>query len=415
MNTNVCKIEKRKAVKAASLVSTATATSSILTRIWTEHVLPQFSTSIREPRTRELWWRGIPSSLRPEIYSRAIGNELALTGSTYAKALSRARDILREIEISGNINTGRAARVEAEWFAAIAKDVDNTMPDLGLFQVGQMLHSLLIDVLTAYAMYRSDVGYAHGIHLLAALLLYTYSLPPSSPHLAETSQAIPIPTAKAAGQAFLSLANLLNRPLPLSFLTSDCSGMHKTHALVLNLLERKLPRLFGHLFSEEGLELAPEEVLDPMIRTTFGEGCCSSFGFRQTSIKKQVVVRNGLPLTHIQRLMDVLVFDGDAFIIRACAGILAALEHRLYGGKAEVCGILGWGRGTAAREEQLWQETLRDREEAMGSMVVRPGIGSGWGWGWGDMGDVETFMKIIRGIGKESERDKDNERERTAE
>ena len=303
--------------------------------------------------------------------------------------------------------------MEAEWFAAIARDVEDTMPDLCVFQEGQVLHLQLVDVLMAYAMYRSDVGYAHGTHLPAALLLYTYSLPPSSSDSNEKNESTPGPTAETAGQAFLSLANLLNRPLPLSFLTSDPAGMHKTHALVLNLLEHKLPRLFGHLFGEEGLELAPEEILDPMIRTMFGEGSCSSFGLRHTCAKNYAVVRNGLPLSHLQRLLDVLVFDGDAFVIRACVGILAVLEHRLYGGKAEVCGLLGWGRATSLREEQLQQEMARDGEEVLNNGAVSPGLGIGRGWG--DMGDMETFIKIIRGVGKEGDSGREKEMERAEE
>ena len=296
--------------------------------------------------------------------------------------------------------------MEAQWFAAIARDVEDTMPDLGVFQEGQVLHSQLTDVLMAYAMYRSDVGYVHSIHLPAALLLYTYSLPASSSDANEKRGSVPEPTADTAGQAFLLLANLLNRPLPLSFLTSDPSGMHKTHALILNLLEHKIPRLFGHLFGDEGLGLTPEEILDPMVRTMFGEGSCSSFGLRNTGVKKQTVVHNGLPLSHLQRLLDVLVFDGDAFFIRACVGILAALEHRLYGGKAEVCGLLGWGRATALREEQLRQEMSKDGEEVSSSGAISPGLGIGRGWG--DMGDVETFVKVIRGVGKEGDRERDN-------
>ena len=303
--------------------------------------------------------------------------------------------------------------MEAEWFAAITRDVEDTMPDLCVFQEGQVLHLQLVDVLMAYSMYRSDVGYAHGVHLLAALLLYTYSLPPSSSNESEKNEPSPKPTAETAGQVFISLANLLNRPLPLSFLTSDPSGMYKTHALILNLLEHKLPRLFGHLFGEEGLELAPEEILDPMIRTMFGEGSCSSFGLRPTIAKKQAVVRNGLPLSHLQRLLDVLVFDGDAFVIRACVGILAALEHKLYGGKAEVCGLLGWGRATALREEQLRQEISRDGEEVLNNGAVSPGLGIGRGWG--DMGDVETFVKIIRGVGKEGDREQEKDTQRAEE
>lgn len=54
---------------------------------------------------------------------------------------------------------------EAAWFAAIRRDLQSVFSDLKIFQHSSPLHDGLIDVLMAYAMYRSDVGYSHGIHV----------------------------------------------------------------------------------------------------------------------------------------------------------------------------------------------------------------------------------------------------------
>lgn len=54
---------------------------------------------------------------------------------------------------------------EAAWFAAIRRDLQSVFPDLKIFQQRSPLHDGLIDVLMAYAMYRSDVGYSHGTHV----------------------------------------------------------------------------------------------------------------------------------------------------------------------------------------------------------------------------------------------------------
>ena len=54
---------------------------------------------------------------------------------------------------------------EKAWFGAIRRDVKITFPELNIFQPGGPLHDDLVDVLMAYSMYRSDVGYSHGTHV----------------------------------------------------------------------------------------------------------------------------------------------------------------------------------------------------------------------------------------------------------
>lgn len=181
----------------------------------------------------------------------------------------------------------------------------------------------------------------------------------------------------SANDAFIALANLLNRPLPLAFLTGDLSGTNRTYDLIINLLKAKRSRLHAHLFGpvrEGGLSLNPEEVLEPAVRTLFLNGCCdeqgpptpttavssirsgfASFSFSSPAGPKSppgtagsgkppkpAAAAKGLSLPLVQRLWDVIVFDGDAAIIRACVGVLAAKESALYGTKEDVLGVLGW-------------------------------------------------------------------------
>jgi hypothetical protein len=54
---------------------------------------------------------------------------------------------------------------EKAWFDAIRRDVKVTFPELNIFQPSGPLHGDLVDVLMAYSMYRSDVGYSHGTHV----------------------------------------------------------------------------------------------------------------------------------------------------------------------------------------------------------------------------------------------------------
>ena len=278
------------------------------------------------------------------MWQRAIGNELSLTESTYKKALQRAKDVERDI--AGD--KADQPRKEKLWFDAIQRDVNEVFPELKIFQLDGPLHGTLVDVLIAYSMYRSDVGYCPGIHFVAAFLLLN----------------LPDPSA-----TFTALANLLNRPLPLAFLTEDSASISKSYVLTLRLLAHKLPLLHSHLFhstSDGGLGLTAEEVLEPMMRTLF----------LHPSL--------GLGLEKAARIWDVLVFDGDAMIVRSCVGVLAVLESRLYGTREEMLQMLGW------------DFNAEPSVTSPRSPISPRNIGDLW-----DRLEEDDFMGIVRGVGKE--------------
>ena len=137
-------------------------------------MLPNWDQVIREPRTRELWWRGVAPKSRARVWQKAIGNDLALTEVTYIKALQRAK--AKEMQISRSSHDGPSK--ENMWFEAIRRDVKVTFPELTIFQPGGPLHDDLVNVLMAYSMYRSDVGYSHGTHVgfLSAPSLFAFLL-----------------------------------------------------------------------------------------------------------------------------------------------------------------------------------------------------------------------------------------------
>lgn len=290
-----------KAAKAVEDQCAHDDTKSALLHIWEEHVLPNWDQVISEPRTRELWWRGVAPRSRAKVWTKAIGNELALTETTYAKALQRAKDVEARIAQTARDDSSK----EKVWFDAIRRDVKVTFPELNIFQPGGPLHSGLVDVLMAYSMYRSDVGYSHGTHLIAAILCLTLPSPSSS---------------------FFTLANLFNRPLPLAFLTGSTPATKKAYSLMLTLLSYKLPRLHHHLFSTLGL--GAHEVLEPMMRTLF------------------LGPHGGVGVETAVRVWDVMVFDRDSAIIRTAVAVLGALESMLYVEKEEVLDLLGWGAKT---------------------------------------------------------------------
>lgn len=128
------------------------------------------------------------------MWERAIGNDLALTQVTYTKALQRAKDMEMRITSTRSDELSK----EKAWFNAVRRDIKTVFPNLKIFRLGSPLHNSLLDVLMAYSMYRSDVGYSHGTHVsILRLTPCNQSILTSSPlalaHRSATSPHSPKP------------------------------------------------------------------------------------------------------------------------------------------------------------------------------------------------------------------------------
>jgi hypothetical protein len=152
--------ERKKAAERNAKSTCRDDTASSLLRIWEEHVLPNWDDATRQKRTRELWWRGIAPRSRGSVWSKAIGNELGLSDASYTAALRRAQALETTIRRGSQLSADE--EMKKSWLDKIELDVRKTYPELKIFQPDGPLHSSLLDVLKAYAMYRSDVGYVHG-------------------------------------------------------------------------------------------------------------------------------------------------------------------------------------------------------------------------------------------------------------
>ncbi len=153
---------RREADKRLRSECRDTAADSLM-QLWEEEIVPRWNQAIRERRTRELWWRGVAPRSRGTVWSKAIGNDLGLTETSYKAALDRAHDAQDRLKAgTGSVEDNRYA----VWFDAISKDVEErTWQDLRIFQTGGPLHESLVDVLNAYVMYRSDIGYVPGCNV----------------------------------------------------------------------------------------------------------------------------------------------------------------------------------------------------------------------------------------------------------
>lgn len=65
-------------------------------QIWCNEILPQWEEKHSLPRTQMLWWEGVPSALRPQLWPLAIGDALQHGEGGYAKWVAAAEPADRE-------------------------------------------------------------------------------------------------------------------------------------------------------------------------------------------------------------------------------------------------------------------------------------------------------------------------------
>lgn len=160
--------ERREAARRSKTELKDTTTNGNM-QIWEQEIIPRWNEAIRERKTRELWWAGVPPRSRGLVWLQAIGNELGLSESSFTAALERAREL--EVRVTEDRGSAEDLR-RLQWFRQIRKDASqHTWKELRVFDIEGPLHDNLIDVLTAYAMYRNDIGYVSGSNVGAILSL----------------------------------------------------------------------------------------------------------------------------------------------------------------------------------------------------------------------------------------------------
>ncbi|XP_051475794.1 TBC1 domain family member 12 isoform X2 [Apus apus] len=255
--------------------------------IWVNEVLPNWEGMRATRRVRELWWQGLPPSVRGKVWSLAVGNELNITPELYEIFLSRAKERWKsfsETNCENDIEDVGASVADREASLELIKlDISRTFPSLYIFQKGGPYHDLLHSVLGAYTCYRPDVGYVQGMSFIAAVLILNLE----------------------EADAFIAFANLLNKPCQLAFFRVDHSMMLKYFAAFEVFFEENLPKLFLHFKS---YSLTPDIYLIDWIFTLYSKS---------------------LPLDLACRVWDVFCRDGEEFLFRTGLGILRLYEDIL--------------------------------------------------------------------------------------
>ncbi|XP_027132891.1 TBC1 domain family member 12-like isoform X3 [Larimichthys crocea] len=242
--------------------------------VWNQNILPQWDTMRSSRRAQDLWWVGLPPSVRGRVWSHAIGNELNITAELYDIFLCRAKEKWGSV---GTAQTADGASADGESsLDLITRDVSRTFPSLCVFQKGGPYHDLLKSILGAYTCYRPDVGYVQGMSSMAAMLILNMD----------------------EVEAFVTFSNLMNRPCQLAFCRGDHQLMFRYFRAFQVFFEETLPRLFAH-FQSSGL--TPDLYLMDWILSLYTKP---------------------LPLDVACRVWDVFFRDGEEFLFRTALGIL---------------------------------------------------------------------------------------------
>uniref|UniRef100_A0A8C9Z2K9 TBC1 domain family member 14 n=1 Tax=Sander lucioperca TaxID=283035 RepID=A0A8C9Z2K9_SANLU len=254
-------------------------------QIWNQEILPNWSTTCTSRRVRDLWWQGIPPSVRGKVWSLAVGNELNITHELYSICLARAKEkwsttpapsLETEAEDAGSSN--RESSLEL-----IKLDISRTFPQLCIFQQGGPYHDVLHSILGAYTCYRPDVGYVQGMSFIAAVLILNLD----------------------TADAFIAFANLLNKPCQMAFFRVDHSLMLTYFAAFEVFFEENLPKLFAHFQKNN---LTPDIYLIDWIFTLYSKS---------------------LPLDLACRVWDVFCRDNEEFLFRTGLGLLRLYQDVL--------------------------------------------------------------------------------------
>ncbi|XP_060887844.1 TBC1 domain family member 14 [Labrus mixtus] len=254
-------------------------------QIWNQEILPNWSTMCTSRRVRDLWWQGIPPSVRGKVWSLAVGNELNITHELYSICLARAREKWKSMPTAASeMETEDAGSSDRESSLELIKlDISRTFPHLCIFQQGGPYHDVLHSILGAYTCYRPDVGYVQGMSFIAAVLILNLD----------------------TADAFIAFANLLNKPCQMAFFRVDHSLMLTYFSAFEVFFEENLPKLFAHFKKNN---LTPDIYLIDWIFTLYSKS---------------------LPLDLACRVWDVFCRDSEEFLFRTALGLLRLYQDVL--------------------------------------------------------------------------------------
>lgn len=323
----VKKKEKREARKNVERMKNQLKMEDLMStalKVWKRDLLPYWDDVRNNYNTRQLWWHGIPPSIRGSVWKLVIGNDLNITKELYEICLQRFQELLKTASSSSSssssstsaspsltkmaaktmspssstssLPTKQAANGPALASTADGKeqdpvsressvelirlDVSRTFPSLCIFQKVGPYHEYLEGLLGAYVCYRPDVGYVQGMSFVAAILLLNME----------------------AHDAFICFANLLNRPIFIAFFRLDADMMRVYFNTYNFCFKNNLPKLYKHFLEQK---LSADLYIIDWVFSLYSK--CFN-------------------LDIVSRIWDVFFRDGEQFLFRTALGILKLFQ-----------------------------------------------------------------------------------------
>lgn len=259
-------------------------------RTWSSEILPKWDHMKNSRKAKDLWWQGLPPSVRGRVWQLAIGNDLNITPELYDICVSRAQERLRvaseELQQENqqqDVTDGTDSPDKESSVELIQLDISRTFPNLCIFQKGGPYYDILHSLLGAYVCYRPDVGYVQGMSFIAAVLILNME----------------------PAEAFICFANLLNQPCHMAFFRLNETVMNAYYAAYDCVFHENLPRLHAHFSSAN---LTADLYLLDWLYTVFAKA---------------------MPLDVACRVWDVFLRDGEEFLFKTALGVLHLHQETL--------------------------------------------------------------------------------------
>lgn len=256
-------------------------------RTWNTEILPNWEAVRGNKKVRDLWWMGLPPSVRGKVWQLAVGNDLNITHALYNICHERAEERIRFVQNESSLSSASDCVSDSEEdpnkessVKVIKLDVSRTFPHLCIFQKGGPFYDLLHSLLGAYACYRPDVGYVQGMSFIAAILLLNMDV----------------------ADAFVCFANLLNRPCQLAFFRMDENIMTAYYRTFEEFFKENLPKLCSHFSSQS---VTPNLYIMEWVFLIYSKS---------------------LPLDVACKVWDMFFRDGEEFLFRTAIAILKLYE-----------------------------------------------------------------------------------------
>lgn len=261
---------------------------------WEKTVLPCLDKAAKHPKARKLWWRGIPEQYRGMVWKAQAGNNLGITQATYETALRRGRQEMARLKALPDPSESEYKRKQVLDLLVLECSKARSTSQKTPVHPGQ-----LTDLLLAVAHYRPATCYKQGLHLAASAFLRYLS---------------PL-------DAFIALCNTMDLSLCQALYLRDDRTLTAHYTSFLKVLNAKLPSLYRHFKS---IHLPPSAYLEPMLSSLFAAHTTPAI---------------------TDRIWDIMLFEGESFLLRVALGVLMKVEHRLYVSPQETLALLGWGAG----------------------------------------------------------------------